>query len=56
MPNLKNIGGCSLHKVHNVATYAVKEADNGVEDLVKDIFCFFKYSWTKKHTLRQVNI
>lgn len=54
MTNIIDLGGCSLHHVHNVASYAISAADCGVEELVKEIFCFFKYSWTQKEIFAQV--
>jgi hypothetical protein len=45
-PNLIDLGGCSLHHIANVAKHACAAADLGAicEEVVKDIYCHFKYS------------
>lgn len=41
---LLDIGGCSLHHVHNACKKAVDSLNSGVEQLVGDLFCLFRYS------------
>ena len=43
---LVDVGGCSLHHIHNVSKHACDASKLGisVETLVRDIYCYFKYT------------
>jgi hypothetical protein len=49
-----DVGGCSLHHVHNAAHYAVTNSDMGVEELAQDIYSYFKFSAPEKERFQKV--
>lgn len=53
--NLIDIGGCSLHHIHNVSKHACCAADSKVESLVRMIYCHFKYSLDEREELDMVS-
>lgn len=55
LPNIVDIGGCSLHHIHNAASHAVEQSDMGVEELVKDIYYHFKYSGPEQERFSKVS-
>ena len=42
-PHLLDIGGCSLHHVHNGVSYAIDAFADDVEQFAVDIVSFFKH-------------
>lgn len=42
-PHLLDVGGCSLHHVHNAVSYAIDALDEDVEEFTVNIFGFFKH-------------
>lgn len=44
LPQLLDLGGCSLHYIHNSVRYAVDELDSDIEDIISDLFTYFRYS------------
>ena len=55
MPNLVNMDGCSLHRVHNVASYVIQRHFNDLELWLVDLHQFFKYSSTKEEEFSKVS-
>lgn len=41
--HLLDIGGCSLHHVHNAVSYATSKLGDEIEEFAIDVFAFFKY-------------
>ena len=42
-PHMIDIGGCSLHHIHNAVSYATGQLGDDIEEFVVDIFAFFKH-------------
>lgn len=42
-PYLLDIGGCSLHHIHNTVSYATSAFGEEIESFVVDVFAFFKH-------------
>lgn len=53
---LVDVGGCSLHHIHNVAKHACESSKLGlsVEALVRDIYCHFKYCAREQDRLENI--
>lgn len=56
MPNLVNMDGCSLHRVHNVASNVVQRHFDDLELWLVDLHQFFKYSPTKAEEFSKVSL
>lgn len=42
-PNIIDIGGCSLHHIHNAVSYATASLGEDIEDFAVNVFAFFKH-------------
>lgn len=50
-----DVGGCSLYRIHNAARHAVSKSDEmGVDDLLQEIFFYFKCYVPEQHKFEQV--
>lgn len=56
LPNIVDLGGCTLHHIHNAAKYACDAANLGVkvETLVRNIYCHFKFSLAERDHLHAI--
>lgn len=55
--SLVDVGGCSLHHIHNVASHACAASRLGVsvETLVREVYCHFKYSSGERERLMDIS-
>jgi hypothetical protein len=47
-PHIVDMGGCTLHNVHNAVRYAVEAFQRDVEDLLSEIYGHLKFSHVKQ--------
>lgn len=52
-PNLVDVGECTLHKVHNAFSKGLDAFCSDVEQLVRDVYYYFKHSSVRSESLKE---
>jgi hypothetical protein len=53
-PKCVDLGGCSLHHVHNAVKYAMMVFDSKLEEFISDVYCYFNNSHAAKSAYKKV--
>ena len=48
-----DVGGCSLHHIHNAVQYAVQKLSDLVEEFMDDVYNYFRYG-KRRHAFKNL--